>query len=227
MYWALDPAATSPNSESWEQLLGDERYNTLAALLRRCSPTLPELTAETITACLEQWKAVAADPAWRSSPTAVPALRLQAGVWRDLLLTGNAPQTLLATDQALKRARSLRPLIGSFIAEGAGLLVGLGLMGAAVLWATVIGSGTAKAIGGAAFGILGAFGLTSSAVLARARAIGQGLLQQVRAKVTADAIIVTATYLPRPSPSDITLTQTLDGTPAIATARASNEVRGC
>jgi hypothetical protein len=198
VYWALDPAAADASSESWDHLLGDERYNTLATLLRRCSPTLPNLTAETITACLEQWKAVAADPAWRSGKTAVPALGLQAGVWRDLLLTGNEPQTLLATDQVLKRAQSLRPLIGSFIVEGGGLLIGLAAVAAAILCATLLGSGMWKAVGGVAFGILGAFGVTSSALLARVKAIGQGLLEEVRAKVTADAVIVTATYLPDP-----------------------------
>lgn len=196
VYWALDPNATEGSAESWEHLLGDHRFNILATLLRRVSPQLPTLTAETITATLDQWRSVVHRRDCRIKADAVSALGLQATVWKDLLLSDTSPQTLVATDETLKRARSLRPLLRSFAVESFGALISLTLIGGAILWAVLVGPGFAKALGATIAGLLGAFGLSSSVAVARVKAVGQGLLEQLRNKISTDAIRAAATYLP-------------------------------
>lgn len=209
VYWSLDPDADADRLDSWHHLLV-ERFNALAALLRRSAALLPELTAETVTATLEQWRGVATE--FGSAPQAgirrqvvrqnvereeaTRVLGLQAGLWRDLLLSGSKPTALIATDQTWLRARSLGPLIRSFAAEATGLLVGLLLVGTAIVFVTLGAPGIQKALGGTLAAVLGAFGLTWSTFVARAKAVGQGLLTQLHSKITADAVIAAATYLP-------------------------------
>jgi hypothetical protein len=209
-YWSLDPEADPDRYNSWHHLLV-ERFNPIASLLRRCADFLPSLAAETATATLEQWRGVATDLNQRKGKSATDplddaekytrkeataALGLQVALWRDLLLSGNSPTALVATDQTWRRARSLGPLIRSFAVEASGLLLGLFFVAGAILFATLAGSGTEKAVGGTIAGVIGAFGLTWSAFLARAKQLGQDLLQQLHAKITADAVIAAATYLP-------------------------------
>ena len=209
-YWSLDPAAQRESYYSWHHLLV-QRFNPLAALLRRSAALLPALTAETLTATLEQWRGVAlqfspvskrgrAAPALQGKDEerqqASVVLGVQASLWRDLLLSGNSPTALVATDKIWFRARSAGPLLRSFAGEVFGLLLGLGLVAAAILLVTVGAPGVPRTLIGTLAGVFGAFGLTSSAVVARAKAVGQGLLQQLRDKLTADAVIAAATYLP-------------------------------
>jgi hypothetical protein len=200
VYWALDPDAPTGDPASWNHLLGDQRFNQLATLLRRVTPFLPKLTGETITATLEQWHAVASSATWRNKTDALTALGLQSALWRDLLLSASPPEVLVTTtDQTLRRARSLRPLIASFAGEAAVLFIGLVFVGGAVFVALSAGQGIDKVIGGTLGGVLGLFGVTWSALLTRAKVMGQGILNQLRAKVAADATIIAATYLPAPT----------------------------
>lgn len=209
-YWSLDPAAQSGSYYSWHHLLV-QRFNPLAALLRRSAALLPPLTAETLTATLEQWRGVAVQFSPRSKRgraaralqgtdeerrQASAVLGVQAALWRDLLLSGTPPTALVATDKALFRARNAGPLLRSFAGEAFGLLFGLLLLGAAIVVVTVGAPGVPRTLIGALAGVFGAFGLTSSAVVARAKAVGQGLLTHLRDKIAADAVIEAATYLP-------------------------------
>lgn len=208
-YWSLDPAAERGSYFSWHHLLV-QRFNPLAALLRRSAALLPALTAETLTATLEQWRGVALQfsPVTRREggsrlqgtdderQQASAVLGVQAALWRDLLLSGNSPTALVATDKIWFRARNAGPLLRSFAGELLGLLLGLLLVGAAIALATVGAPGVPRTLIGALAGVFGAFGLTSSAVVARAKAVGQGLLLQLRDKIAADAVIAAATYLP-------------------------------
>lgn len=210
-YWALDEQAEPGAYESWDHLLV-RRFNTLATLLRRCATMLPDLAAEAITATLEQWRGVAAALSGLTSSQggraltpsssqvdgheALVVLRQQSGVWRDLLLSNASPAKVVATDQSWKRARSLGPLLRSFSIEVAGLLAGLGLVGAAIVFVALGAPGVPKVVGGTLAAVLGAFGVTSSTFLARTKAVGQGLFLQLNEKISADAVIAAATYLP-------------------------------
>ena len=207
-YWALDENASPDAYASWNHLLV-VRFNTLATLLRRCAGTLPKLVAETLTATLEQWRGVAErfdNPSAKRPPLslktsnvdrddAVEVLRQQVGVWRDLLLSDSEPASVLATDQTWARARRLWPLVKSFWPELVALLVGLLLVGGAIAWVSV-GGGVPKILGGTLAAVLGAFGVTTATVLARLKAAEQGLMSELQDKITADAVIAAATYLP-------------------------------
>ena len=209
-YWSLDPAAERGSYYSWHHLLV-QRFNPLAALLRRSAALLPSLTAETLTATLEQWRGVAVQfsPLGKRGRAAPPlqgtdqerqdasaVLGVQAALWRDLLLSGNPPTALVATDKIWFRARNAGPLLRSFAGELLGLLLGLLLVAVAIVLVTGSAPGVPRTLIGTLAGVFGAFGLTSSAVVARAKAVGQGLLQQLRDKIAADAVIAAATYLP-------------------------------
>lgn len=211
-YWALNPEADASRDDSWAHLLV-ERFNALAALLRRSAALLPELAAEALTATLEQWRGVAEDVTRQeeSSRSLLPrmprstvdrgeattVLGQQAGVWRDLLLSGSDPTRLVATDQTWLRARRLGPLFKSFLPEIVGLLLGLLLIGGAVLLVVLGEPLIPKALGATLAAVLGAFGVTSSSFFARTKAGGLELLERLRRKVKGDALIAAATYLPQ------------------------------
>ena len=211
-YWALNPEADASRDDSWAHLLV-ERFNALAALLRRSAALLPELAAEALTATLEQWRGVAEEVTRQEETSgsllphmprkavdrgeATTVLGQQAGVWRDLLLSGSDPTRLVATDQTWLRARRLGPLFRSFLPEIVGLLLGLLLIGGAVLLVVLGEPLIPKALGATLAAVLGAFGVTSSSFFARTKAGGLELLERLRRKVKGDALIAAATYLPQ------------------------------
>jgi phospholipase C len=192
-YWALDPTALPDDPASWEVVLGAHRREEITHLLSRLGARFPPLTVQSITFSVAAWATVAADPSWRSQPDMVAQLGLQARLWRDLLLTGRDPETLLDATDLLRRSRQVRGLLAAFWPEIVGLALTLLLLSGAVYVLTRPGGGHTFA---AALAILGSVGVTASGLAARAKSAAQGVMAHLQQTLYQDAIDASVTLRP-------------------------------
>jgi hypothetical protein len=192
-YWALEHDAASNEIVGWESLLGPDRQRLLSILLTRLTPYLDPLTAQAIAAAIAAWGEVAADEALRAKSATEDALRQQVDLWRDLLLTGRDPTSLIPPDRALASARSVWPALKAFRVQIALTLAGVALLSAAAWLGISAGSNHAL---GSLLAILGVFGVTSAGLQARVKQSSNELLGRLRLALDLDLVRTAATLPP-------------------------------
>lgn len=192
----LDPAQAAPNvATSWTFVLGDRRVATLKRLAERLADYFQPIAARGVSSSLDVWHRAAGDDGIRDRDTTRTALVAQTKRWRDLLLTGLDPITLLPPDRFLARARQLRSVLKSFWPElvtGGGFAV-LAALGAASLASAGNHDGLATLIS-----ILGALGVTTSTLLAKAKNQAHDLVGQLRTAFDTDLVLDAVTVSPFP-----------------------------
>jgi hypothetical protein len=184
-YWALDPTATSGPS-SWSFLLGQDRVNALIENCRRLAPVIGTTTAGAVESTLSSWGTVAAKPGDYEDPKS--ALEAQIICWRDLLVTGRDPLTMVDSHDLEKVARRPWPLFRAFAWEIALVLAGGLLIGLAAAYLSKAGA--------TVLSVLGAVGITASALVGWAKSNVQKVADRVRDTVNLDAVIQAVQKLP-------------------------------
>ncbi len=193
---------------SWEFVLGPHRRDTLLRYAGRLSPYIGPLVLAAIDSSLRAWSALATDAHSRDQHDIQTALFGQGLLWRDLIRGERQPEDLLTNKdlnapttadvwKELKlykiAAESLTwPLITGVI--GAILLIG----GAALL-----GSGTSSTGLTTAVSVLGALGLTSAGLYAKAKtqvtSLFSNLSQRVKQERVRQAANLCPTNIARPA----------------------------
>ena len=192
-FWALDSKARGDEMAHPAFLLGDKRYTSLCMLINRLSFSMPPFTADALKESLKKWNRILSHHRRALGKEETRRLFAQMTVWRDLLLTGVDPLNLLPPTQGVITARRLLPVLRGFIWE----LVILGFGVAALAWAAfffAIGGESA----GALTGVLGGFGVTTAAVLARVKTTAQDLGNQLRRAMHRDLVTKAASVVPEP-----------------------------
>lgn len=205
-HWALSPELADREMGSWRFLLGPPRQQTVVRLVARLSAYLDPLVTAAIEGSFQPWCELASS-ADRRAPSEVRTHLYQQGLlWRDLIRGERQPLDLapLTSGDAWKKIRGYRtavetlkvPLIVS--AVFAALLV----TGGALLAASVTYPGLAAAIA-----ILGALGVTSAGLYARAKAELTSLLASLSLAVDKERARQAANLCP-PAPGPVQQAQT-------------------
>jgi hypothetical protein len=197
----LDPTkSAADDATSWTFVLGDRRVRTLERLVKRLAAYFQPFTAAGVASSLVLWGSVAGKATQAPSDNVRACLLEQTRRWRDLLLTGLDPTTLLSRTTLVARARQLRQVLRSFWLE---LTVGGVSALAAATGAALLATKPKSHFLAAFVGVLGAFGFTASGALARAKSQAQALIDQLRAAVDAD-LVEQAVVVPPPAPDETT-----------------------
>ena len=189
-YWALCPSK-GDRASSWGFLLGEERVHALRVSCRQLTPVIGTLTAGAVEASVRSWGEVAADPGAYVDPQ--NALHRQTIVWRDLLVTGRDPLTMVDSHELAKVARRPWPLVRAFWSEIVVAFVGALLIGLAAAYLSKFAA--------AFFSALGAIGITASAGIGWAKSSVQRVTDRVRAAVNLDVVTQAVQKLPEPVPA--------------------------
>jgi hypothetical protein len=187
-YWALDPSAPEGDPSSWSFLLGENRVDALIENCRRLAPVIGTITAGAVEATLRSWGTVASDAGAYVQPQQM--LQRQIICWRDLLVTGRDPLTMVDSHDLEKVARRPWPLFRAFGWEILLVLIGGLLIGLA---AAYLSKASATILS-----VLGAVGITASALVAWAKSNVQKVADRVRNAVNLDAVVQAVTKLPKP-----------------------------
>ena len=195
--WSLDPDS-GDESSSWAFLFGDERCLAITGLVNRLASVLDALTTQAIKGSLRTWHLVASNEQWRGGSAPI-FLRKQALTWRDLLVGGVSPNSLVESKASVLRLATIRPIVRSVWIQCA-----LGALSVAVIsvgaWYLSQKHGLPGPLGQVVAG-LGALGLTGSALLARAKTAANQLASKVRSAIDTDLAVEAATVAPNP-PND-------------------------
>ena len=160
-----------------------------AVLCKRLAPVIGRLTALGVEASVKAWADVAADPSSYLAPD--KALAEQTIIWRDLLLTGRDPLTLVDFHVLEKASRRVGPLVRAFSAELIFGAVATVVLGLSVFYFSRL-PGTLGTV-------LGAFGLTTSALAARTKAMVQTVGSKVHDAIYEDVVLGAVCRLPEMS----------------------------
>jgi len=191
-YWALG-ADASDNVDEWPALLGKERIKIVSELLSRLSGYLLPLTPLVIAASLTAWGEVAKRPELSGKQPTQTALHDQARIWHDLLLARQPPESLIEHRGFARRARRIGPVLSAFLPEVTLAIISmLAAIAAVVLF---LAKGHSHAWAGV-LALFGAFGITSSSALAKAKSEAHDLLAQLRLGFNIDLIKHDATLPP-------------------------------
>ncbi len=186
-YWALNPAAPAGDPSSWSFLFGN-RVDALIESCRRLAPVIGAVTAGAVEATLRSWGTIAKNPGGYVDPKS--SLQLQITVWRDLLVTGRDPLTMVDSHDLEKVARRPWPLFRAFAWEIIIVFVGALLIGFAAAYLS-----KASAV---ILSVLGGVGITASAVVGWAKSNVQKVADRVRNAVNLDAVVEAVQKLPAP-----------------------------
>lgn len=194
-YWGLEPHRSDSEMGSWAFVLGEHRRDTLQRLAARLSSYVGPLVLAAVEGPLASWNKLAAEPNRRAEPNVEFNLFRQGLLWRDLVRGERQPQDLpLSADleapgpadlwKDLKLYRetfdSLRqPLIGAILS----IMVLAG--GGAVLASR---SGSNGGVWGTVIILLGAAGVTSAGLYARAKANVTSLLTTLKTRVELERV---------------------------------------
>jgi hypothetical protein len=187
-YWALNPSAPAGDPSSWSFLLGEDRVDALAENSRRLAPVIGTITAGAVESTVRSWGTVAKDPGDYVDPQ--KKLKEQIICWRDLLVTGRDPLTMVDSHELEKVARRPWPLFRAFGWEIVLVLIGGLLIGLA---AAYLSKASATILS-----VLGAVGITASALVGWAKSNVQKVTDRVRDAVNLDAVIQGVQRLPEP-----------------------------
>jgi hypothetical protein len=184
-YWALNERSHDSHAH-WGFLLGKDRVNGLCDLSRRLAPVFSEYTAPAVVASVTRWGEVAKAPDTYDDPTA--ALAEQALIWRDLLVTGRDPLTLVPADKLEAAARDPRPIIKAFRWE---LLAALVLAAGLALSLTYFSSEARSALAA-----LAAVGISASAIVSWIKSRAQSVASRIGSAVDQSVVDQAVTRLP-------------------------------
>jgi hypothetical protein len=200
-YWALVPARSDQEMGSWLFVLGPRRVETVERLLARLSAYLGPLVQAAISSSFEAWSLLASDQERREADGVLRKLYEQGLLWRDLARGERDPLHLAppASGDPWKRvsayakaARALKaPLItgalfAAMLVAGAALLAS----GAKYPWLTT------------ALSIVGALGVTSAGLYAKAKARLTSLLNELRLKLDEERVRSAANLCPTANAPD-------------------------
>lgn len=185
----------APAAEDWSTFLGDPRRHKLLTYLDRLAGYFHPLTVPAIRCSLAAWGEVADDPDWRAQPRTANQLNVQARVWRDLLLGQRNPESLIATNWNLKKARSGWRVFRIFWPQLLVAAIGILLLSGAA-WILADPKDAMSHGLGAVLGVLGFFGVTGASLHARAKNTEQQLLARVRLTYERDLLADVATLRP-------------------------------
>ena len=198
-HWALD--ADRPDNEmgSWAFLFGQGRQQTVNRLIARLSAYLGPLVTAAVVGSFDSWCELAADPQRRQMDGIRSALYRQGLLWRDLIRGERQPLDLapLVTDDAWRELHVYRRALSTM----------KGPLTAAAIFAALLIAGGALLASGAghpglttAISILGAVGLTSASLYARAKAQLTSLLGDLRLAIDKQRAQQSANLCKRASP---------------------------
>ncbi|HEX3334517.1 MAG TPA: hypothetical protein VHS57_09260 [Acidimicrobiales bacterium] len=193
-YWALVPSSPADGPSNWGFLLSANRVEALTDLCKRLGPVIGTITAGAVEKTIDSWGDVAKELLQhpRAYPDAQDQLRLQMLVWRDLLVTGRDPVTMVDSKDLEKVARRPWPLVQAF-----GWEIGLTVVGAALIG---LGAAYFSKFSAAFLSVLGALGITASALVAWAKNNVQKVADRVRAAVSLDAVVQAVLKVPKGFP---------------------------
>jgi hypothetical protein len=196
-YWALrkpdagqanDAAPLEPAllKEQWGFLLGDRRTSALSDLARRLAPVFSDYTSPAVVASVTKWNEVAKNP----GAYVDPELKLgeQIRVWRDLLVTGRDPLSLVEPTRLEAVARDPRPIIKAFIWE---LLAALVLAAGLALALTYEGNQVRSVLAA-----LAVVGISASAIVSWIKARAQSVASRVGSAVDQSVVNEAVTKAP-------------------------------
>lgn len=198
-YWALAPdddqltPGGGPGAGSWSILFGPERRRELSRMAGRLGQYLNPLTPAAIAGSLEAWGCVAADPAWRTEPTASAALYEQLRRWYQLLVLGQDPSTLVKPSALLHGKLTTLRLFRAFWPQ---LLIGLASVAVVGLFVLLLVTGTGPAFVTTLLGIVGTVGLSVSTLAAKAKDAAQSLLARLRQQAYSDLVAIEVSSVP-------------------------------
>ena len=196
-YWALFTDRPQNEMGSWTNLLGPERYDTVLRQALRLSPEIGPLVLAAIGGPLDQWRQLALDSSRRSADGAVAALYRQGLLWRDLIRGERQP-----SDLKQPRAREvwgdLKLYRAVFATLRAPILLGLVAAAALVVGAALLAGHKANSGLSAAISVIGALGITSASLYARAKAELTSLLATVHQTVQLERVRRAANECPDP-----------------------------
>jgi hypothetical protein len=191
--WALDISSSSNSTSSWSYLLGTARCVVLTGLIARLTPVaMTPQVSQAVKGSPARWvKLAKADLS--GNPEAPVYLRRQVSLWRDLLLSGADPQSLIPPAAPLQRLATVVPAVKAlwlqiFVASGSIALFGY----AASLLTAPHPSGVAATV----VTSLGVVGITGSGLSAKAKTSATNVLAKVREAVASDLLVEGATVMP-------------------------------
>jgi hypothetical protein len=176
-------------------VLSERRVGTLQRLVKRLAEYFQPLTARGVSTSLGLWGQTVRDAKFREGEACRNRLVEQTRRWRDVLLTGLDPSTLLPPSKFLARARQIRHVLRSFWPE---LVIAAGGAGLTALAAALLAAD--KDSLGAFLGVLGLSSITTSGLVAKARTQALALIGKLRDALDADLIIEAVVVQPTPPP---------------------------
>jgi hypothetical protein len=194
-HWALDPELADDEMGSWAFLLGPPRQQTVMRLVARLSAYLGPLVTAAIEKSLKDWCELAGDAGRRATPEVRPALYRQGLLWRDLIRGERQPLDLapLTGGDAWKKVGVYRRAVATLktpLIVG-GVFAALLIAGGALLVSGAKHPGLTTAIS-----ILGALGVTTAGLYARAKAEMTSLLASLRLAVDQQRVRQPASLCP-------------------------------
>ena len=193
--WELDPAvAGADDPHGWLFLLGESRRRQLSRLVEGLSSYFGPMTVAAVKDSLQAWGTVAQEPGITGRADAETKLIEQSHVWRNLLIGGMSAQTLVPAHPQGEQIRGLELVLRAFWPQ-----VLIGTIGVVVLavgaYFLATADFTAKEIG-AALGVLGSFGITSAAVIARSKESVSQVFNRMRTLYYTDLVSAAASRVP-------------------------------
>ncbi len=193
--WQLDPAvAGADDPHGWQFLLGEVRLRQLGRLMDGLSSYFGPMTVAAVKDSVRAWGTVAHEPSITARPDAIGKLIEQSHVWRNLLIGGMSAQTLVPGHGQVQKLHGLELVIKAFWPQ---LIIGI--LGAVVLavgaYLLATADVTTKEIG-AALGVLGSFGITSAAVIARSKESVLQVFSRMRLLYYTDLVSTAASRVP-------------------------------
>ncbi len=196
-YWTLYPERSQDKMGSWSNVLGPERSKALVRQALRLSPETGPLVLAATTGPLEQWRQLAGDDARREGTGVIMALYQQGLLWRDLIRGERQPSDLTQPQarHVWSDLRLYRSALGALRVP-----IAFALFAAAVLalGAALLASGKANRGLSTAISVLGALGITSAGLYARAKAELTALLATLRQTLQLERVRRAANLCPQP-----------------------------
>jgi hypothetical protein len=200
-YWALQPACPPNAMGSWEFLLGADRCATLRRLAARLTSYVGSPVLAAIDGPLECWHELAANTERRDQPDVQTDLYRQGLLWRDLIRGERSTADLQppgkvktsATAKAWKDLKLYRTAALSLKVPLIGAVISIALL---VAGASLLAEGSGSTALTTLVGILGALGLTSAGLYARAKADVTSLLTNLSQTVETERIRQAANRCP-------------------------------
>ena len=193
--WQLDAGVSAAdNPHGWQFLLGEARLRQLGRLMDGLSSYFGPMTVAAVKNSVQAWGKVASEPGITARPDAISKLIEQSHVWRNLLIGGMSAQTLIPDHAEAQKLRGLGLVVKAFWPQ---LIIGI--VGALVLavgaYLLVTADVTTKEIG-AALGVIGSFGITSAALIAKSKESVLQVFSRMRLLYYTDLVSAAAARVP-------------------------------